>query len=95
MVDQMNRDDNIEKLILLLNDVFDFLRLGPQLESITRLMDKAESSTSTGRFEAQIHILVLLSQQTTECAHFICAYAMDTNYCMLLIYLTFDRFSVW
>lgn len=85
MVDQMNRDDNIKKLILLLNDVFDFLKLGPQLESIASLMDTMESRASTGRFDAQIHILVLLSQQTTECAHFIFAYAMDTNYCMLLI----------
>jgi hypothetical protein len=87
MVDQMNRDDNIKKLIVLLNDVFDFLGLGPQLETITRLMDKTES-VSTGRFDTQIRVLVLLLQQATECTHFICAYAMDTNYCMLFVCLT-------
>jgi hypothetical protein len=75
----MNRDDSVTQLVLLLDSVFEFLTQGSQLEAIAKLTsDKVPSDTRLG---VQIQILVLLSQQVTECAHFIYDYAKDTNYC--------------
>ncbi|KAF9461836.1 WD40-repeat-containing domain protein [Collybia nuda] len=76
MIDQTNRDDSIKELLAVLNGVYDFLEEASQLESINKLIAKTEGL----RFDAQVKILALLAQQTTECAHFICAYAADTNF---------------
>ncbi|KAF9460308.1 WD40-repeat-containing domain protein [Collybia nuda] len=80
MVDQMDRDENIQRLVSLLDDIFEFLGEASQLETIAELTNHQENQSSDVRLRTQIRILALLSQQVTECAHFICDYAKNTNF---------------
>lgn len=80
----MNRDEHVKRLVLLLDDVFDFLTQASQLDTFAELTSSTVSGNDrSARFNVQTRILILLSQQTVECAHFICDYAKDTSYCQL------------
>lgn len=85
MVDQMNRDEKMKKLISLLETVFDFLNDTPQLEAFAAIIANKQSPSSDLRLGSQIRVLTMMSQQVTECAYFICDYAKDTSYCTSII----------
>lgn len=86
LVDQMNRDEHVRQLVLLLDGVFEFLTQASQLDTFTELTSHTASGNDhSGRFNVQTRILVLLSQQTAECGHFICDYTKDTSYCQLFL----------
>lgn len=85
MVDQMNRDENIKKLVSLLDSIFDFLSKASQLEAFAGITANIENWSSDLRLSSQIRVLVMISQQVTECSHFICDYAKDTSYCMSIL----------
>ncbi|KAF9460309.1 WD40-repeat-containing domain protein [Collybia nuda] len=80
MVDQMNRDEHIKQLVLLLDDVFAFLGETSQLNIFFELTSNRKNDSSGVQFDTQIRILILLSRQVTECAHFIHDYSKDENY---------------
>lgn len=81
----MNRDEHIKQLVLLLDDIFNFLEQSSDLNNVIELTRKIEPSYKA-KANAQIHILALIFQQTTECAYFIQGYVQDTSYCEPPIY---------
>jgi hypothetical protein len=72
MVRQMGLDVHIKQLVDILDKVFLFLLDADQLKDIM-----------TQGSESQLEVLKLIFKQTTECGHYICAYAKDTSYCKL------------
>lgn len=81
-VDQMNRDEHVKLLVLLLDDVFDFLTQASQLGTLAELTSSpASGNDHSARINVQIKILILLCQQTAECVHFICDYVEHSSYC--------------
>ncbi|KAF9457440.1 WD40-repeat-containing domain protein [Collybia nuda] len=73
MTDQMNRDENIKQLVGILDEIFAFLTESSELKRIL-------ATGSVKITDSQIKILTALTWQTTECAHFICAYAKTISY---------------
>jgi hypothetical protein len=63
---QKDRDEAIDHLIEVMNDVYS-------------LVHEAESLMD---IESHKRILVVLTQQTTECGYFIRDYAINKNFCM-------------
>jgi hypothetical protein len=72
MVGQMDLDDHLKQLVDFLDEVFIFLYDAYQLNNIKTL-----GSAS------QLHTLKCIIDQTTECGHFISAYAKDVSYCKM------------
>lgn len=80
----MNRDEHIKQLVLLLDDVFNFFEQSSELEGVLKLTSsKIIEPPYKAKANAQIQILVLIFQQTTECAYFIHDYVQDASYCKL------------
>ncbi|RDB19739.1 hypothetical protein Hypma_013220 [Hypsizygus marmoreus] len=74
MLTQINRDDGIKELVQILDEVYTFLQVAEGLKSKPILAS-----------EAQLNVLVLISQQITECAYFIQEYARDSGFGMRLV----------
>jgi hypothetical protein len=66
ILDQVDRDDSIVRLVETINDVYSFVEEAEPMKKIKSL----------GR------IIKLMTQQTTECAYFIRDYATDKDLCM-------------
>lgn len=82
----MNRDEHIKQLVLLLDDVFNFFEQSSELEGVLKLTSSKIEPLYKAKANAQIQILVLIFQQTTECAYFIHDYVQDASYCKLSMY---------
>lgn len=80
MTEQMNRDEQMKQLVFVLDDIFSFLQEAGPLKTIINMAEASESDLQI--LKNQMFILVHITQQTIECAHFICDYAKDTKYCM-------------
>ena len=66
IVSQMDRDDCIVHLLEVIDDVYFFVHEAEPVKKI----------------ESHGRIIMLMAQQTTECAYFIRDYAMDKSFCM-------------
>jgi hypothetical protein len=62
---QKDRDDCIDHLVELMNDVYHFVHDAEPLSKI----------------ESHERIIAVMAQQTTECAYFIRCYAMNKKFC--------------
>ena len=64
---QVDRDNYIVRLVEVMDDVYSFVKEAEPIKKI----------------ESHGRIILLMAQQTTECAYFIRDYAMNKNFCML------------
>jgi hypothetical protein len=69
IVDQMDRDTKVKDLVETMNDVFAFVKAAEPLRKI----------------ESHEKIVLLMTQQVTDCAYFIGHYAEDTSFCTSLV----------
>jgi len=65
---QVERDNNIQALLVTMDEVYAFVNDTEPLE----------------RIESHRQILTRLAQQTIDCGYFICSYAKDKNFCMVV-----------
>src|SRR5271170_3188973 len=65
---QVDRDDNFQALLVTMNDIYTFVKDAEPLKKI----------------ESHKQIVTRLAQQTIDCGYFICSYAKDRNFCMVV-----------
>ncbi|RDB23725.1 hypothetical protein Hypma_009409 [Hypsizygus marmoreus] len=75
MLNQISRDDGIEGLVQVLDEVYSFLHEAKALEKIKAALTS----------DAQLTVLVLISQQLRESAYFIQEYARDPRFWTRLV----------
>jgi hypothetical protein len=63
---QKDRDDNINRLLGIMKDTYDFIEVVDPLKKV----------------ESHKPIVILLTHQTTECGYFIGDYAKNKSFCM-------------
>jgi hypothetical protein len=62
----MDRDENVQRLYVILNNVYDFLTEAKHLEKI----------------QTHKSVFVRMTQQTIDCGYFIASYAKNKSFCM-------------
>jgi hypothetical protein len=75
VVAQRDRDENIRRLLLALDDVYSFIS---EVETLKKI-------------ESHREVIARLMKQTTICAHFISSYAEKKNFCMMFLRISEDQ----